>query len=90
MLDKFGMSNKSYKDKKIPIADYRSFRPATDDDIRIDMTEYQQGIGSLMFAMILTRPDIAFALGKLSQYMSDPAEHHGHALKNLLATSDQQ
>ena len=37
-----------------------------------------------MFAMILTRPDIAFTLGKLSQYMSDPAEHHGHALKGLM------
>jgi hypothetical protein len=37
-----------------------------------------------MFGMVLTRPDIAFTLGKLSQYMSDPAEHHGHALKNLL------
>ena len=37
-----------------------------------------------MFAMVLTRPDIAFVLGKLSQYMSDPAEHHGHALKNLM------
>ncbi|KAF7569560.1 UBN2 multi-domain protein [Pyrenophora tritici-repentis] len=72
------------QDKKIPSADYTSFRPATDNDTRIDITEYQQVIGSLMFAMVLTRPDIAFTLGKLSQYMSDPAEHHGHALKNLL------
>jgi hypothetical protein len=37
-----------------------------------------------MFAIVLTRLDIAFTLGKLSQYMSDPAEHHGYALKNLL------
>ena len=37
-----------------------------------------------MYAMIFTRPDIAFVLGKLSQYMSDPAEHHGHALKALM------
>jgi hypothetical protein len=84
VLDKFGMSSKKYKDKKIPSADYTSFRPATDNDTRIDTTEYQQAIGSLMFAMVLTRPDIAFTLGKLSQYMSDPAKHHGHALKNLL------
>ena len=84
VLDKFGMSSEMHKNKKIPIADYKSLRPATNDDTRIDMTEYQQGIGSLMFAMVLTRPDIAFAIGKLSQYMSDPAEHHGHALKNLL------
>jgi hypothetical protein len=37
-----------------------------------------------MFAMVLTRPDIAFVLGKLAQFMSDPVEHHGHALKNLM------
>ncbi|KAF7567667.1 hypothetical protein PtrM4_142580 [Pyrenophora tritici-repentis] len=84
VLEKFGMSSKKHKDKKIPSADYTSFRPATDNDTRIDTTEYQQGIGSLMFAMVLTRPDIAFTLGKLSQHMSDPAEHHGYALKNLL------
>jgi hypothetical protein len=34
--------------------------------------------------MVFTRPDIAFVLGKLSQFMSDPEKHHGHALKNLL------
>jgi Reverse transcriptase (RNA-dependent DNA polymerase) len=84
VLDKFGITQKTHKDKKIPAADYESFRPATKDDTRINITEYQQGIGSLMFAMVLTRPDIAFALGKLSQFMSDPVEHHGHALKNLM------
>jgi hypothetical protein len=70
--------------RKIPSADYTSFRPATNNDTRIDTTEYQQGIGSLMFAIVLTRPDIAFTLRKLGQYMSDPAEHYSHALKNLL------
>ncbi|KAI0999788.1 hypothetical protein K3495_g8413 [Podosphaera aphanis] len=37
-----------------------------------------------MYAMVLTRPDIAFALGKLSQYMSDPAQHYGSAVKILM------
>lgn len=37
-----------------------------------------------MFAMILTRPDIAFVIGRLSQYMKDPAMHHGVALKSLM------
>ena len=37
-----------------------------------------------MFAIVLTWPDIAFVIGKLSQYMSDPVERHGHALKNLM------
>jgi hypothetical protein len=34
--------------------------------------------------MVVTRPDIAFVLGKLSQFMSNPEKYHGHALKNLL------
>jgi hypothetical protein len=84
VLEKFGLREKANKDKKIPMADYKQLRPATDDDTRIDATQYQEGIGSLMHAMVLTRPDIAFVLGRLSQYMSDPAEHHGHALKNLM------
>ncbi|KAI0992075.1 hypothetical protein K3495_g16111 [Podosphaera aphanis] len=34
--------------------------------------------------MVLTRPDIAFVIGRLSQFMKDPAVHHGIALKNLM------
>ena len=37
-----------------------------------------------MYAVILTCPDIQFPLNRLSQYMSDPAEHHSSALKTLL------
>lgn len=63
---------------------YESLHPAGPDDQRIDQRDYQHVIGSLMYAAIHTRPDIAFALGRLSQYLSDPAEHHGRALKSLL------
>jgi hypothetical protein len=83
VLDKFGITKEVHKGKKIPAADYENLRPATKNDTRINVTEYQQGIGSLMYAMVFTRPDIAFVLGKLSQCMSDPAEHHGQALKYL-------
>lgn len=37
-----------------------------------------------MFAMVYTRPDIAFALRRLSQFKKDPAEYHMSALKKLL------
>ena len=36
-----------------------------------------------MYGMILTRPDIAFTMGRLSQYLKGPAEHHGDGLKEL-------
>ncbi|RFU24803.1 hypothetical protein B7463_g11531, partial [Scytalidium lignicola] len=81
---KFSITTGKHKTKKIPAADYESLRPATDDDTRINVREYQQGIGSILFTMIFTRPDIAFVIGKLSQFISDPVKHHGHALKNLM------
>ena len=38
----------------------------------------------MIYVYILTRPDIAFALRRLSQYLSDLAKHYRQALKNLL------
>ena len=83
-LNLFGIPKGKYKAKDTPAADYTNLRPATDKDERIDTSQYQQGVGKLMYAMILTRPDIAFVLGRLAQYMTDPAIHHGQALKNLM------
>lgn len=83
MLEKFGFTVETHTPRNIPAADYENLRLATDKDVRINVSEFQQAIGSLMYAMIFTRPDIAFVVGKLSQSMSDPAKHHGHALKHL-------
>jgi len=41
-------------------------------------------IGKLIHLIVYTRPDVSFTLGKLSQFMSDPAEHHGQGVKALL------
>ena len=86
VLTKFGFPHAVHKATNIstPIDGYNDLRPATPEDRRIDMTWYREVIGSVMYAMIYTRPDIAFALGRLSQYMQDPAEHHASALKRLL------
>ncbi|KAI1007366.1 hypothetical protein K3495_g860 [Podosphaera aphanis] len=83
-LDQFGITHAKDNSKKIPAADYENVRPSNQSDERIDVCEYQKGIGKLMYAMILTRPDIAFVLGRLSQSMKDPAVHHGIALKSLM------
>lgn len=49
-----------------------------------DQKEYQQRIGSMMFAMVYTRPDIAFIVGRLSQYMTCPTVVHAQAVKRVL------
>ena len=46
--------------------------------------DYQSIIGGLMFAAICTRPDIAFAVNRLSRYCSNPTDAHCAAVKRIL------
>ena len=48
-----------------------------------DPSEYHQVVGSLQY-LLLTRPDIAFAVNKLSQYMHCPTTEHWSFVKRLL------
>ncbi|XP_060969596.1 secreted RxLR effector protein 161-like [Cannabis sativa] len=45
---------------------------------------YAEAIGSVMYTMISTRPDIAYAVSVLSRFMSNPGEEHWKGLKWLL------
>jgi hypothetical protein len=45
---------------------------------------YRQLIGSLMYAMRGTRPDIAYAIGKLSKFCNNPGPEHWTAAKRVL------
>ena len=46
--------------------------------------DYQSIIGGLMFAATCTRPDIAFAVNRLSRYCANPTEAHYAAAKRVL------
>ncbi|KAD5961709.1 hypothetical protein E3N88_13182 [Mikania micrantha] len=52
--------------------------------VAVSQLEYSRVIGSLMYAMISTRPDIAFAVGKLSRYTSNPSSNYWQALNRVL------
>uniref|UniRef100_A0A7N2R0F3 Integrase catalytic domain-containing protein n=1 Tax=Quercus lobata TaxID=97700 RepID=A0A7N2R0F3_QUELO len=45
---------------------------------------YASAIGSLMYAMVYTRPDIAHAVGVVSRFMSRPGKQHWEAVKWIL------
>ncbi|KAE8706560.1 hypothetical protein F3Y22_tig00110392pilonHSYRG00195 [Hibiscus syriacus] len=45
----------------------------------------QDSLGSLMFAMICTRPDIAQAVGVVSRYMANPGKEHWNIVKRILS-----
>ena len=54
-----------------------SQRPKTNTDIeRMRGIPYASAVGSLMYAMLCTRPDICFDIGMVSIYQSDPSEEH--------------
>ena len=44
--------------------------------IEISRVPYVSAVGSLMLAMICTRPNIAQAVGAASQYMANPGREH--------------
>ena len=44
---------------------------------------YQSAVGSLMYAMLGTRPDIAYAVGIVSQHCTNPNGHHWTAVKRI-------
>jgi hypothetical protein len=45
---------------------------------------YASAIGSIMYAMLCTRPDVSNALSLTSRYQSDPGVEHWTAVKNIL------
>ena len=49
-----------------------------------DQLRYSQIIGSLMYLASATRPDISFAVSKLSQFMSNLGDNHWRALERVM------
>jgi hypothetical protein len=45
---------------------------------------YASAIGSIMYAMICTRPDVSYALSVASGYQADLGESHWTLVKNIL------
>ncbi|KAK8690580.1 hypothetical protein V6N13_074112 [Hibiscus sabdariffa] len=51
---------------------------------RMSQIPYASAIGSIMYAMICTRPDLSYALSMTSRYQANPGEGHWTAVKNIL------
>ena len=49
-----------------------------------DLTDYQTLLSELMHLMVQTRPDLAQAITRLAQFMSNPTDEHWRALKHVL------
>ena len=45
---------------------------------------YASAVGSLMYAILCTRPDIYYVVGMVSRFQSNPGPNHWTAVKNIL------
>ena len=50
----------------------------------MNMIPYASAIGSIMYAMLCTRPDLSYALSVPSRYQSNPGMGHWVPVKNIL------
>ncbi|KAE9312992.1 hypothetical protein PR003_g19619 [Phytophthora rubi] len=58
--------------------------PAGDDESVDSSYDYRGALGMLMYLATCTRPDLAYALGQLSRFVSKPTTKHVGALKRVL------
>jgi hypothetical protein len=87
ILKRFSMSNA--KPVSTPLASHfrlsKDQSPKTEEEKDImAKVPYASAIGSLMYAMVCTRPDIAHAVGAVSRFMTNPGKQHWEAVKWIL------
>ena len=82
VLKRFGME--SCKPIATPLEPGKKFHELSSDDESFDTQIYQQAIGCLTYMFVTTRPDIAAAVGILSQYMKQPSKDHWMGVKRVL------
>nr|GEX26319.1 retrovirus-related Pol polyprotein from transposon TNT 1-94 [Tanacetum cinerariifolium] len=59
--------------------------PIRDCDVkRMSKVPYANAVGSLMYLMVCTRPDIAYAISIVSRYLANPGKNHWEAVKWIL------
>ena len=74
ILERFGMSD--CKPVKSPLRSKSIMSLRKEGEAKADRAQYLAAVGSLMYAMLGTRPDLAYPVGLLGRFASDPSETH--------------
>ncbi|KAJ9567049.1 hypothetical protein OSB04_003015 [Centaurea solstitialis] len=56
---------------------------SSQDQDKMKSVPYASAIGSIMYAMLCTRPDVAYSVSVTSRYQQNPGEPHWVAVKNI-------
>ncbi|CAD6231891.1 unnamed protein product [Miscanthus lutarioriparius] len=72
-----------HSDGLLTSSDFESYE-TSDERKRMSKVPYASAVGSIMYAMICTRPDVSYALSVASRYQADLGESHWTLVKNIL------
>lgn len=87
ILEKFGMKDAKAVSTPMNASEKLSLNDCatkTEDIKFMQNIPYQEAIGCLMYLSQCTRPDICFAVNKLSRFNANPGPRHWSAVKHLL------
>ena len=86
LLQRFNMKGSNTVKVLIPVSVMLSIEQCPkiqEEEEDMSWVPYATAVGSLMYAMVCTRPDIAHAVGVLSKYMSKLGKKHWKAVKRV-------
>jgi len=58
--------------------------PQSPEEEERSRVPYTGAVGSLMYAIVCTKPDLAYAVSTVSRLMSNPEKQHWEAVKRVL------
>ncbi|RVW43322.1 Retrovirus-related Pol polyprotein from transposon TNT 1-94 [Vitis vinifera] len=87
VLERFWMKNCSLSVSPIVKGDRFNLDQCSKNDLerkQMKNIPYASAVGSLMYAQVCTKPDIAFVVGMLGRYQSNPCMDHWKAVKKMM------
>jgi len=82
MLQKFGMYDS--KPARTPVNLDVKLVPSENPDDVCNQLMYQAVVGSLLYLSTKTRPDIAYAVSRVTRFCAKPTKEHWAAVKRIL------
>lgn len=77
------LAEKKTLSHKVPMTNVE-LMPRQDAATPKEINKYQKKIGSLLFAAVSTRPDVAFATSRLARFLTNPSQEHQDAADRVL------
>ena len=87
VLSRFGMRNCAPRDTPVAKGDKFSLHQCPKNELEkkdMERFPYASTIGSLMYAQVCTCPDIAYIVGMLGRYLSNPSMDHWKKAKRVM------